>query len=110
MPLPSQWPNALKTPQKTGPTPSIRCNRTTHNRQYGRVLDAMADSRHDVTALEESLVLSNVNKVQFGLGLLVVIFAASLLLMDVLESGAAAGLGFIGIVLISASGWNRKGT
>jgi len=55
-------------------------------------------------------VLDNVNKVQFGLGLLIVVVAASLLLMDVLESGAAAGFGFIGIVLISASGWNRKGT
>jgi len=55
-------------------------------------------------------VLDNVNKVQFGLGLLVVLVAASLLLLDVLESGAAIAVGFIGIVLISASGWNRKDT
>jgi hypothetical protein len=55
-------------------------------------------------------MLDNVNKIQFGLGLLVVLVAAGLLLADVLESGAAIGLGFIGIVLISASGWNRKGT
>jgi hypothetical protein len=55
-------------------------------------------------------MLDNVNKIQFGLGLLVVLVAAGLLLADVLESGAAAGFGFIGIVLISASGWNRKDT
>jgi hypothetical protein len=53
-------------------------------------------------------MLDNVNKIQFGLGLLVVLVAAGLLLTDVLESGAAIGLGFVGIVLISASGWNRK--
>jgi len=81
-----------------------------HMCRYGRALDAMADLRHDGTELEDSQMLDNVNKVQFGLGLLIVVVAASLLLMDVLESGAAAGFGFIGIVLISASGWNRKGT
>ncbi len=53
-------------------------------------------------------MLDNVSKIQFGLGLLVVVIAASLLLLDVLESGAAAGFGFIGIVLITASGWNRR--
>jgi hypothetical protein len=73
-------------------------------------LDKMADPRHDGTEPEESRMLDNVNKIQFGLGLLVVLVAASLLLLDVLESGAAIGAGFIGIVLISASGWNRKGT
>ena len=56
----------------------------------------------------ERRMLDNVNRIQLGLGLLVVVIAASLLLLDVLESGAAAGLGFIGIVLISASGWNRN--
>jgi len=55
-------------------------------------------------------MLDNVNKTQFGLGLLVVLVAAGLLLTDVLESGAAAGFCFIGIVLISASDWNRKDT
>jgi hypothetical protein len=55
-------------------------------------------------------MLDNVNKIQFGLGLLVVLVAGGLLLADVLESGAAAAFGFIGIVLISASGWNRKNT
>lgn len=55
-------------------------------------------------------MLDNVNKIQFGVGLLVVFVAASLLLMDVLESGAAAGVGFIGIILISASGWNHDRT
>lgn len=53
-------------------------------------------------------MLDNVNTVQFGIGLLVVFAAAGLLLADVLESGAAAGVGFIGIVLIAASGRNRN--
>jgi hypothetical protein len=70
----------------------------------------MVDPRHDGTGQEESGMLDNVNKVQIGLGLLVVLVAASLLLLDVLESGAAIGIGLIGIVLISASGWNRTGT
>lgn len=52
--------------------------------------------------------MDNVNKVQFGIGLLVVPAAAGLLVADVLESGAAAGFGFIGIVLIVATGWNRN--
>lgn len=55
-------------------------------------------------------MLDNVNKIQFGLGLLVVLVAAGLLLADVLESGAALGVGFIGIVLIAGSGWNRNRT
>jgi len=55
-------------------------------------------------------MLDNVNKIQFGLGLLFVLAAASLLLLDVLDSGAAIGIGIIGIVLISSSGWTRKGT
>jgi hypothetical protein len=73
-------------------------------------LDKIADPRHDGTGPEESRMLDNVNKIQFGLGLLVVLVAASLLLLDVLESGAAIGIGFIGIVLISTSGRKRKGT
>jgi hypothetical protein len=73
-------------------------------------LDFMAASSDDATTSKEVPMLDNVNKIQFGLGLLVVLVAAGLLLADVLESGAAAGLGFIGIVLIAASGWNRKGT
>ncbi len=55
-------------------------------------------------------MLEDVNRIRFGMGLLLVFVAASLLLMDVLESGAAAGVGFIGIVLISASGWNHNRT
>jgi hypothetical protein len=82
--------------------------------RYGRVspdgLDFMAATRDDKSTSKEVPILDNVNKVQFGLGLLVVLAAAGLLLADVLESGAAIGFGFIGIVLISASGWNRKGT
>jgi hypothetical protein len=71
-------------------------------------LDLMADRSDDEAPPEERRMLDNVNKIQLGLGLLVVVIAASLLLLDVLESGAAAGFGFIGIVLISASGWNRN--
>jgi hypothetical protein len=71
-------------------------------------LDLMADGSDDGAPPEERRMLDNVNKIQLGFGLLVVVIAASLLLLDVLESGAAAGFGFIGIVLISASGWNRN--
>jgi hypothetical protein len=71
-------------------------------------LDLRSASSDDVTASKEVPMLDNVNKVQFGLGLLVVVVAAGLLLTDVLESGAAMGLGFIGIVLIAASGWGRN--
>jgi hypothetical protein len=53
-------------------------------------------------------MLDDVNKIQLGLGLLVVVITTILLLLDVLESGAAAGFGFIGIVLIAGSGWNRN--
>jgi hypothetical protein len=85
-----------------------------HMCHYGRVtcghLDKMTDPRRDGTGPEESRMLDNVNTIQFGLGLLVVLVAASLLLLDVLESGAAIAIGFIGIVLISASGRNRKST
>jgi hypothetical protein len=70
----------------------------------------MTDPRRDGTGPEESRMLDNVNTIQFGLGLLVVLVAASLLLLDVLESGAAIAIGIIGIVLISASGRNRKST
>ena len=74
-------------------------------------LDFATPTRDDeATSKELRPILDNVNKAQFGLGLLVVLTAAGLLLADVLESGAAAGFGFIGIVLVSASGWNRKGT
>jgi len=73
-------------------------------------LDFMAARSDDVATSKEVPMLDNVNKIQFGLGLLVVFVAAGLLLADVLESGAAAGFGFIGIVLIAASGWNRNGT
>jgi hypothetical protein len=51
-------------------------------------------------------MLDNVNKVQFGIGLLVVFAAAGLLLANVLESGAAAGFGFPG----SSSSLHRAGT
>lgn len=44
------------------------------------------------------------NRWQFGAGILTVLFVAALLLLDVIESGAAAGFGFIGIALVAASG------
>jgi len=46
----------------------------------------------------------NVNKTLFGLGLLIVLTAATLLLMNVIESGVAAAIGILGIGLIAASG------
>jgi len=52
-------------------------------------------------------VLDNVNGVQFGLGVLVVLVAALLLLVGVLESGVAGAMLIIAIGLIAASGkWN----
>ena len=45
----------------------------------------------------------NANRIQFGLGLLIVLVTAALLLTDVIESGFAAGLGIIGIGLIGSS-------
>lgn len=49
------------------------------------------------------------NKTLFIIGLLVVVTAATLLLMGKVESGIAAAIGILGIGLISASGKsNRK--
>ncbi len=55
-------------------------------------------------------MLKNVNTIRFGLGMLVVVVASALLLLDVIESGAAAAIGFIGIVLLSTSGKRRGQT
>lgn len=56
----------------------------------------------------EVSVLNNVNRIQFGLGFLVVLIAAVLLLLDVVESGVAIAIALIGIVLIAASGRRRS--
>jgi hypothetical protein len=48
--------------------------------------------------------LDNVNGVQFGTGLLVVLVAALLLLLDILESGVAGAMLIIGVGLVAASG------
>ena len=40
----------------------------------------------------------------FGLGLLIALIAATLLFFGVIESGVAAAIGIVGIVLIGASG------
>ena len=51
------------------------------------------------------------SRVLLGLGLLVALSAATLLLLDVIESGVAAMIGIIGIGLIaSAGGVNRHKT
>lgn len=50
----------------------------------------------------------NVNKTMFGLGLLVVVIAAALLLLDIVESGVAGAIGMIGIALLAASGSERR--
>jgi hypothetical protein len=52
----------------------------------------------------EVSVLDNVNGVQFGTGLLVVLVAALLLLLDILESGVAGAMLIIGVGLVAASG------
>jgi hypothetical protein len=44
------------------------------------------------------------NKVLFGLGLLIALTAATLLFLGVIESGVAAVAGILGIGLIGASG------
>ncbi len=44
------------------------------------------------------------NKFLFVVGLLIVLTAAVLLLMNVIESGVAAAIGILGIGLIAASG------
>ncbi len=44
------------------------------------------------------------NKILFGMGLLIVGVAVVLLLMNVIESGVAAAIGILGIGLIAASG------
>ena len=49
----------------------------------------------------------NVNKTMFGLGLLIALMAAALLLLDVIESGVAGAIGMIGIALLATSGGDR---
>lgn len=44
------------------------------------------------------------NKALFVIGLLIVVLAAVLLLMNVIESGVAAAIGILGIGLIATSG------
>ena len=45
-----------------------------------------------------------INKPLFAIGLFIVGVAATLLLMDIIESGVAALIGIVGIGLIAASG------
>lgn len=55
-------------------------------------------------------MLNNVNRLQFGLGLLVILIAAALLLLNVIQSGVAGMIGITGIGLIAASGKRRDRT
>jgi len=48
-----------------------------------------------------------INKTLFGIGLLIVGVAATLLMLDVIESGIAAVIGIFGIGLIAASGRSK---
>jgi hypothetical protein len=50
----------------------------------------------------------NVNKTMFFLGLLIVLIAAALLLLGLIESGVAAMIGMLGIGLIAASGRSMR--
>jgi hypothetical protein len=50
----------------------------------------------------------NVNKTMFVLGLLVVLIAAVILLLDVTESSVAGGVGMIGIILLATSGSDER--
>lgn len=67
----------------------------------------MARNRRSWNSREVVSVLDNVNRLQFGLGLLVVLVAASLLLLDVIESGLAIAIGLLGIILLATSGGRR---
>ena len=61
--------------------------------------------------MERQEVSLRSSRVLLGLGLLVALTAAVLLLLDVIESGVAALIGIIGIGLIaSAGGVNRRKT
>jgi len=44
-----------------------------------------------------------INKTMFGLGLSIALASATLLVLDVIESGVAAAIGMLGIGLIAAS-------
>ncbi len=67
----------------------------------------MARNHRSWNSREVVSVLDNVNRLQFGLGLLVVLVAASLLLLDVIESGLAIAIGLLGIILLATSGRRR---
>ena len=49
-------------------------------------------------------MLDNVNRTQFGLGLLAVLIAAAVSLTDAIQAGAGGALLLIGIGLIAVSG------
>jgi hypothetical protein len=67
----------------------------------------MAWNHRSWSSREVVSVLEDVNRLQFGLGLLVVLVAASLLLLDVIESGIAIAIGLLGIILLATSGRRR---
>jgi hypothetical protein len=49
-------------------------------------------------------MLPNVNRMQFGIGLLIVLVTGTLLVVGTIESGVAIAIGMIGIVAIAFSG------
>jgi hypothetical protein len=54
------------------------------------------------------MMMDKVNRVQFILGLVIVLAAAVLLLLTKIESGFAAAIGILGIGLIATSGRKKK--
>jgi len=55
-------------------------------------------------------MLRNMNRVQFGGGILIVLVTGTLLVVGTIESGIAIGIGMIGIVTIAFSGRTRDQT
>ena len=53
-------------------------------------------------------MMEQVNKIQFILGLVIVLIAAALLLLTMIESGVAAAIGILGIGLIATSRKAKK--
>jgi len=49
-------------------------------------------------------MLRNVNRIQFGMGFVIVLLTGTLLVIGTIESGVAIGIGMIGIVTIAFSG------
>lgn len=55
-------------------------------------------------------MLRNVNRIQFGMGFLIVLVTGTLLVVGTIESGVAIAIGMIGILTIAFSGRTRHQT